>query len=278
MQRHRGLFLGFALSALLGLMGNQAQAGLITVTITLSGATVEQVTSTSTTAFTVDTVALDSKLGALGSIYTFTNLAVTSSNPSALPAFLQTNAQVTEIAGTNTEAVVVTVAQSGFLAPTGPGGVLESSAAGNSSPSTGGSSSFVSSYNTTNATALVQSGTTSMGSNSTSIGTIPVTGYSLNNLHDRLHGHRTIARGHGHGVDQYFCYSRTGERRDVADRHAAAFGDRLRFDPSPSRRGLMLSFSSRFCLPKAKAGWQPNHGFGSGWPPTINSRRVPGVG
>jgi len=181
MQRHRGLFLGFALSALLGLMGNQAQAGLITVTITLSGATVEQVTSTSTTAFTVDTVALDSKLGALGSIYTFTNLAVTSSNPSALPAFLQTNAQVTEIAGTNTEAVVITVTQSGFLAPTGPGGVLESSAAGNSSPSTGGSSSFVSSYNTTNATALVQSGTTSMGSNSTSIGTIPVTGYSLNN-------------------------------------------------------------------------------------------------
>lgn len=188
MQKHRGLLMSLALSAFLGLMGNQAQAGFITVTVTLSGTVIETVTSTSTTTFSVNTAVLDAHLAAAGSVYSFSGLQVNSSNPGGLPAFLQTNAQVTEVAGTNTEEVVITTTQGGFLAPTGPGGVLASSAVANVSPSTGGSTTYSSDYTdtatppvTTNAPDITLAGTVSSGTSSAIVGNVLVTGYSLSN-------------------------------------------------------------------------------------------------
>jgi len=183
MHRHRGFFFGLALTALLGLTGNQAQAGLITVTVSISGVVIESVTSVSATSFTVNSAVLDSKLLTAGSIYTFSGLSVTSNNPGGSPAaFLQTTAQVSEVAGTNTEPVVITVTQGGFLTPSGAGGVLASSAVGNISPGSGGSSSYVSDYNAITAPAIMQSGTVSSGTSSVPVGTVSsALGYSLSN-------------------------------------------------------------------------------------------------
>jgi hypothetical protein len=78
--------ISLVVSAFLGLMGNQAQAGLITVTFTLSGTIIDSETSSSATSFPVPLTLANAALSAAGSIYTITGLSVNSSNPLGLPA------------------------------------------------------------------------------------------------------------------------------------------------------------------------------------------------
>jgi len=184
MARHRRLFLGFALSALVGLMGNPAQAGPITYSVDLGGTTIYGPVTT------VDIGTINTDLAHAGSIYRFSTsggsaLAATSNFSGGTSAFLQTTAQVIIVAGTNTSSLSIDVTQSGFLSPTGINGTLTSSASGTYVNMTG-TSTYTSDFQGTNATplAFTLGGTGSYSTPnpppSVSIGAVP-SGYELSN-------------------------------------------------------------------------------------------------
>lgn len=180
MQRQRGLFLGLVLSALLGLMGNQAQAGAIMFSVDLDGVVVYGPVST------VDLTALNNDLRTAGSAFRFSSLSATSNFTGAATGFLQTTGQISIAAvGTTAASLSVDTTQSGFLSPVGPSGTLASTASG-SYITMAGSTTYTSDFQGTNATpqSFTQSGSGSFSTvnppPTVPTGSVP-SGYSLSN-------------------------------------------------------------------------------------------------
>jgi len=185
MQRHRGLFLGLALSALLGLMSQSAQAGSITLTVDLNGVVIFTASSVPPDqSVAASLVAVNTALGAHGSAYRFTALSAQSNFPGTSMGSLQSTFQLnTSGAGTTAAVLSIDTTQSGFLNPTGPIGTVVSTAGGSFDSSTG-SLSYTSDYQGANTPTLVfpVSGTNSYSGTTGAIpvGTVP-SGYTLSN-------------------------------------------------------------------------------------------------
>jgi hypothetical protein len=185
MRKCRGVLLGLALSALIALGGNQAQAGPIILTVDLGGTVIFTATSVAPDqSVSANLLALNTALAAHGSAYQFTSLSATSNFTGASTAFLQTNAQL-NTSGTGTTAVSLSIdtTQTGFLSPVGPGGQLLSTLAGDSSTTTTGTNNYTSDYQGTMSSATltytppgVFSGTAPL----LSVGTVP-SGFELSN-------------------------------------------------------------------------------------------------
>jgi hypothetical protein len=177
--------LGLALSALLGLTGNQAHASSITLSVDLNGVLVLSFTSVAPDQSVTPLLgALNTALTAAGSAYQFTALGAQSNFTGSALGSLQTNFQLnTSGAGTTAAVLSIDTTQSGFLSPVGPGGTLVSTAGG-SYNSASGSLSYTSDFQGTNSPTLVfpVSGTNSFSNNTGSvpIGSIP-SGYTLSN-------------------------------------------------------------------------------------------------
>jgi len=185
MQKHRGFILGLALSALVGLMGNQAHATSITLSVDLNGVVIFTATSSAPDqSVAASLVAVNTALGAHGSAYKFTGLSAQSNFTGTSLGSLQTTFQLNTSGPGSTAAVLsIDTVQSGFLSPTGPGGSVVSTAGGSFSTATG-SLSYTSDYQGALTPNLVfpVSGTNSYSgtTGSVPIGTIP-SGYSLSN-------------------------------------------------------------------------------------------------
>jgi len=185
MQKHRGFILGLALSALVGLMGNQAHATSITLSVDLNGVVIFTATSSAPDqSVAASLVAVNTALGAHGSAYKFTGLSAQSNFTGTSLGSLQTTFQLNTSGPGSTAAVLsIDTVQSGFLSPTGPGGSVVSTGGGSFSTATG-SLSYTSDYQGANTPTLVfpVSGTNSY---SGTTGTVPVgavpSGYSLSN-------------------------------------------------------------------------------------------------
>jgi len=188
MQRHRGLLMSLALSAVIGLMGTQANAGSITLSVDLNGVVIfSESSSAPDTSINVQgafLTALNSALGANGSAYRFTQLGAQSNYTGDVIGNLQTTfALNTSGSGTTAQVLSIDTVQSGFLSPTGAGGTALSGAGGNYSAASG-SLSYTSDYQGANTPTLVfpvsgsnsYSGTTGI----LPIGTVP-SGYQLSN-------------------------------------------------------------------------------------------------
>jgi hypothetical protein len=147
MQKHRGFILGLALSALVGLMGNQAHATSITLTVDLNGIVIFTATSSSPDqSVEASLVAVNTALGAHGSAYKFTGLSAQSNYTGTSLGSLQTTFQLnTSGAGTTAAVLSIDTTQSGFLSPTGPGGSVVSTAGGSYNTASG-SLSYTSDY------------------------------------------------------------------------------------------------------------------------------------
>jgi len=177
--------MSLALSAIMGLMGSQAQAGPISLSVDLNGVVIFTATSVAPDqAVTVAPGVINAALAAHGSAYRFTGLSAQSNYTGAAIGSLQTTFQL-NTGGTGTTAAVLSIdtTQSGFLSPTGPGGTLISTAGG-SYNTANGALSYTSDFQGANSPTLVFpiAGTDSF-SNTTGtipIGTIP-SGYQLSN-------------------------------------------------------------------------------------------------
>jgi hypothetical protein len=188
MQRHRGLFLKLAMVALLGFMGNQVQAGTVTISVDLEGVGVIYSTTGS-----VNINALNTDLVNAGSAYQFEPNGLSASTTGTLTtAGLSTSGFVTVISGaglSTTPALSVDVVESNILAPTGTGS-LSGSAGVNYTQVPSGSTSFTGDYQTppppvttvTPTFTLAASGTNGGGTTfpSMSLGAV-AGGYSLSN-------------------------------------------------------------------------------------------------
>jgi hypothetical protein len=189
MQKHRGLFMSLALSAIIGLMGSQAQAGSITLSVDLNGVSIYTATSVSPDQ-NVQAIltTLNTALHAHGSAYFFTGLNAqsnfTGSSVGSLQTTFQLNTSGGPTGGGDTSAVLsIDTVQSGFLSPVGPGGTAISTAGGSYSTASG-SLSYTSDFQAANTPTLVfpVSGTNSFSGNTgpVPIGSIP-SGYQLSN-------------------------------------------------------------------------------------------------
>ena len=185
MARHRRLFLGLALSALVGLMGNPAQAGSISLSVDLNGVVIFTATSSAPDqSVSAVLTAVNTALGSHGSAYRFTGLSAQSNYTGSSFGSLQTTFQLnTSGAGTTAAVLSIDTTQSGFLSPVGPGGTLVSTAGGSFNSATG-SLSYTSDFQGANSPTLVfpVSGTNSYSGTTglLPIGTIP-SGYELSN-------------------------------------------------------------------------------------------------
>jgi len=189
MQKHRGLLMSLALSAIIGLMGSQAQAGQIGLSVDLDGVVVYSTSSTTGQDVQAVLNTLNTALHAHGSAYFFTGLNAQSNFTGSSLGSLQTTFQLNTSGGPNgggdTSAVLsIDTVQSGFLSPTGPGGTAIS-AAGGSYSTASGSLSYTSDFQLANTPTLVfpVAGTNaySGSTGSVPIGTIPTNGYTLSN-------------------------------------------------------------------------------------------------
>ncbi len=141
MRRHRGLFSGLVMGAVLGLAGNRSEAGPIILSVDLNGTVIYSVRSTLKDEFvSANVTALDHALTAAGSAYQFTGSLTATSNytGSTLGAYLTTTGAInTSGSGTTAAILSVNTSQSGFLLP-GPGpGYFISFALGNHSNAVG---------------------------------------------------------------------------------------------------------------------------------------------
>jgi hypothetical protein len=172
------------MTALLGFMGSQAQAGPIMFSVDLGGTVIFGPTST------VNIATLNSDLAHADSIYRFVTtggggLSATSNFPGGATGFLQTTGNITIVAGTNTAALSVDVVQSGFLSPVGPSGTLLSTASG-TYVNTTGTTTYTSDFQGTLAAplAFTQAGSGSFSTTnpppSMAVGAVP-SGYELSN-------------------------------------------------------------------------------------------------
>jgi len=182
MQSRRGFFLGLAMTALLGFMGNQARAATVTISVDLGGTVIFSTTGA------VNINALNTDLVNAGSAYQFEpNGLSASTTGSATTAGLSTSGFVTVISGaglSTTPTLSVDVVESGILAPTGTG-TLVGSASVNYTQVPSGSTSFTGDYQTTTLTptfTLAAAGTNGGGTTfpSMGVGTVAA-GYTLSN-------------------------------------------------------------------------------------------------
>jgi hypothetical protein len=185
MQRHRGLLMSLALSAVMGLMGTQANAGSITITVDLNGVPLLSFSSVPPDqSVNFPLVAINSALTGAGSAYQFTGLSAQSNYTGSAVGSLQTTFQLnTSGPGTTTDVLSIDTVQSGFLSPVGPNGVAISTAGG-SFQTASGSLSYTSDYQGANTPTLVfpVSGSNSYSGTTGAlpIGSVP-TGYQLSN-------------------------------------------------------------------------------------------------
>lgn len=134
MRRHRRVFLGLAMSALVGLMTDGARAETITLTITANGVPIvisgppgspaSLVTSSTSQSLQINTANLNTALTAAGSHYQFSDLGVVSNWPGTsgtTGAFLKTAGTLILGAGLTPDATPLTivVTEDGFTAPIG---------------------------------------------------------------------------------------------------------------------------------------------------------------
>jgi len=183
MQSRRGFFLGLAMTALLGFMGNQARAATVTISVDLGGTVIYSTTGA------VNINALNTDLVNAGSAYQFEpNGLSASTTGTATTAGLSTSGFVTVISGaglSTTPSLSVDVVESGILAPTGTNGTLVGSASVNYTQVPSGSTSFTGDYQTTTLTptfTLAAAGTNGSGTTFPvmSVGTV-APGYTLSN-------------------------------------------------------------------------------------------------
>jgi hypothetical protein len=203
MKRHRGVILGLALSALMGLWSSRAQAETITMTIQVG--TAGPVVDLSTfggvgtaQGYTMDAAAITSLnlfLSTSGSQYQFsttgaTTLGGTSNHPGSDAQGQLTLGGTILSVGAGEARLTLTETEDMFTAPTGPAGTLMSSSTGNfSGQPSGGGHSANSSFNGTPASSLpdgysvLSSGTApNPQGGSASVGLAPVpTLYTLTN-------------------------------------------------------------------------------------------------
>jgi len=184
MQRHRGLFLGLAMAALLAVMGNQAHAANVTISVDLGGTVIY----TAPVNGAVNINALNTDLTNAGSSYQFAANGLTATaTGTATTSGLSTAGTVTVSAtngGSTSPTLSVDVVETGILSPTGTGSLV-GSASTTYTQVPSGSTSFTGDYNTTTLTptfTLAASGTNSGGATfpSQGIGAVAA-GYTLSN-------------------------------------------------------------------------------------------------
>lgn len=128
MKKHRGLWLGLGLAALLSLAAGEAQAATMTLTVYLDGTSIYGKTGTDT-AVTADTTTLNSNLNGTG--YTFTNLGGSSNSPgtatSDVGGYITQTGDVSFTSGGTGGTLMIVVTEGGFTAPaSGTGNTLQS--------------------------------------------------------------------------------------------------------------------------------------------------------
>jgi len=190
MQTRRGFFLGLAMTALVGLMSQSAQAGPITLSIDLNGVVLFTATSTgadqSVTLSTAAVNAVNAALSAAGSDLSLTSASANSNFTGGSTGFLQTTFQVSVLAtGSDVGELSVDTTQSGFLSPLGANGKMTSSAGGNFAGVASGNVMYTSDYQGTSSPTLTfgaSGGSTSFSGTTPAvpIGTVP-SGYTLSN-------------------------------------------------------------------------------------------------
>jgi hypothetical protein len=191
MQRHRGLLMSLALSAIIGLMGTQANAGPIQLSVFMQGVVLPIYSTSSSTPDTSVAAVLTTLNTALSnhhSVYKFVGLNAQSTYLESANGSLQTTFQMnTQNTGTLTNAITIEVTQDGFLTPpAGPGG-LTTTSIGGSFLGSAGSLAFTSDYQGANVTTYNFSLAGSGGSSSPNpapslpiVGDIP-SSFSLSN-------------------------------------------------------------------------------------------------
>jgi hypothetical protein len=119
MMRHRGLSLGLALAALLGLSAQKANAAPMTLTVLLDGTEIFT-TSGNDTSVTANVTVLNASLAGTG--YTFSNLGGSSnfpgSNTLAVGGFIADSGNLSREGGTGGVLTII-VTEDGFTAPAG---------------------------------------------------------------------------------------------------------------------------------------------------------------
>jgi hypothetical protein len=167
------------------LIGGQAHAGPISLSIDLNGIVIFTQTSVSPDqSVFASLAAANSALTSQGSAYQFTALSAQSNYTGSAIGSLQTSFQLnTSGAGTTLDVLSIDTVQTGFLSPTGAGGMAVSTAGG-SFLTASGSLSYTSDYQGANTPTLVfpvsgtsaYSGTTGL----IPVGTVP-SGFELSN-------------------------------------------------------------------------------------------------
>jgi hypothetical protein len=198
MKRHRGVILGLALSALMGLWSSQAQAESITMTIQVGAGPVVDLATFggvgTAQGYTMDAAAITSLnlfLSTSGSQYQFsttgaTTLGGTSNHPGSDAQGQLTLGGTILSVGPGEPSLTLTETEDMFTSPTGPAGTLMSSSTGNfSGQPSGGGHSAESSFNSTTAGpfSVLSSGTSpNPQGGMASVGLAPVsTLYTLTN-------------------------------------------------------------------------------------------------
>jgi hypothetical protein len=185
MHKHRGLLMSLTLSAVIGLMGSQAHAGSITLSVDLNGVVIFTATSASPDqSVEASLIGVNTALGANGSAYRFTTLGAQSNYTGDGFGSLETSFQLnTSGAGTTAAVLSIDTTQSGFVAPTGANGMALSQAGG-SYINANGSLSYTSDFQGANSPTLVFP-VSATGSYSGDIATIPIgtvpSGFELSN-------------------------------------------------------------------------------------------------
>jgi len=185
MKRHRRLLWSLGLSALMGLMASETQAGSINLSVDLNGTVIYTTSSVSPDQnVAAILIQVNAALVANGSAYQFTGLNAQSNFSGGSIGSLQTTFQLntSNSAGTTAAVLSIDTTQSGFLAPVGPNGVLTSTAGGSYNTASG-SLSFTGNFQGGNSPTVVfpVSGTDSYsGTNMVGVGSVP-SGYELSN-------------------------------------------------------------------------------------------------
>ena len=184
MRRHRGLFLGLG-ALMAGLLGGQAHAGFINLSVDLNGVSIFSFNSTAPDqTVSVPLAAVNSALTANGSAYQFTGLSAQSNNTGSAYWSLQTTFELNTNGAVKTAAVLsIDTVQSCFLSTLGANGLVVSGAGGQYI-SASGSLTYTSDFQGANTPALVfPIGGTNIYSGSTGpvpVGAVP-SGYQLSN-------------------------------------------------------------------------------------------------
>lgn len=167
MKKHRGLFLGLGLAALVAVAAPEAQAGPVTITLSWgSGASAQTLSFNATTlntgfagsGSTSDSLnanigALNSYLAAHGSAYSFVSLGASSNNPGALSGATVGESGAVKVSNPNGATNLTIVAsQDQFTSPTGAATLASASSATFGNATAGDNQRSNSSFNTATTT------------------------------------------------------------------------------------------------------------------------------